>query len=50
MPLNREDPYAYFEPLVGHFGKGPPPDGQPGLSGLVVGSLKTYDTMVKKNR
>ena len=49
MPLNRRPQCASCEPLVDHFGKGPPTPGQPGLSGLGVGSPKTYDTMVKKN-
>ena len=49
MPLNRRDQCASCEPLVNHFGKGPPTAGQPGLSVLVVGGPKTYDTMVQDN-
>ena len=39
---NREYQCTSFEPLVDHFGYGPPTYGQPGLSGLVVGSQKRY--------
>ena len=49
MPLDSRDQCASFEPLVDHFGKGPSTAGQPGLSGLVVGGPKTYNTMVKNN-
>ena len=49
MPLDRRDNYACFEPLVTDIGKGPPTAGQPGLSGLVVGGPKIYDTMVLDN-
>ena len=46
-PLGRRDQCAPFEPLVDPIGKGPPTAGQSGLSGLVVGGPKTYDTMVQ---
>ena len=38
--LDRRDQCASVEPLVVYFGIGPPPAGQPGLSGLVVDGQK----------
>ena len=49
MPLDRRDQCAFFEPLVVHFGKGPLPSGQPGLSALVLDGPITYNTMVQDN-
>ena len=49
MLFDSRDHCASFEPLVGHFGKGPPPTGQPELTGLVVGGPKSYENMVKNN-
>ena len=48
-PLEIRDHCAYFEPLANHIGKRPPTTGQSGLAGLVVGGMKTYDTMVQDN-
>ena len=47
--LDRRDQCVYFEPLVDHIGKGPPTVSQPGVSELVIGGPKTFDTMVQDN-
>ena len=49
MPLDRRDQCASSEPQVEYFGKLPFPASQPGLSVLVVGGLKIYNTMVENN-
>ena len=49
MSLYRRDQCASFDPLVDHFGKGPPIVSQPGLPGWIVDGPKTYDTIVQDN-
>ena len=49
MLFDRRDQCASFEPLFIYFGPGPPPAGQPELTGLVVGSPNSYKNMVQNN-